>query len=234
MGHRGLNAARDHPVDLHEAPMFRSSTFARRSLFAAFLALSAVSAVSVAETAAIAASSPATAFVEGKTNKLRAILQEKAGAERDKKVEEEMKGVLDYEDMAKVALGAGTEKDFYKDRSKEELTEFTDTLRKLIEKNFKKSLTDTLDFDVTFTGEEAKGQDTLVKTLAKSKTDLKKPANKIDYQVRKKGSGYVIVDIITEDAPLVEKTYRKDFRREIEKNGFPSLMKKLKDKLAMA
>jgi phospholipid transport system substrate-binding protein len=205
---------------------------ARRSLFAAFLAFATVGAVSVAETAAMAASSPATTFVEAKTNKLRTILQGPAGPARDKKVDDEMNGVLDYDDMAKVALGAGTKDDFYAVRTKDELAEFTDTLKKLIEKNFKKSLTDTLDFDVTFTGEEAKGQDTLVKTMAKSKTDLKKPANKIDYVVRKKGSGYVIIDIITEDAPLVEKTYRKDFRREIEKNGFPSLLKKLKNKLA--
>lgn len=204
----------------------------RRSLFAACLAFAAVGAVSLAETAAMAASSPATTFVEGKTTKLRTILQGPAGPARDKKVDDEMKDVLDYDDMAKVALGAGTDNDFYKDRTKDELADFTDTLRKLIEKNFKKNLTDTLDFDVTFTGEEAKGQDTLVRTTAKSKTDPKKPANKIDYVVRKKGSGYVIVDIITEDAPLVERTYRKDFRTEIKKNGFPSLVKKLKDKLA--
>jgi len=208
--------------------MFRSI---RRSVFAVVLALSAVSAVAIAESVAYAASSGATSFVEGKTSKLRTILQAPAGAERDKKLDSEMKDVLDYEEMAKVSLGAGTEKDFFKDRSKEELSDFTDTLKKLIEKNFKKQISDTLDFDISFVGEEAKGSDTLVKTLAKSKTDVKKPANKIDYQVRKKGSGFVIVDIITEDAPLVDKTYRKDFRREIEKNGFNSLLKKLKDKL---
>jgi phospholipid transport system substrate-binding protein len=207
---------------------------ARRSLFAAFIAFAAVGAVSVAETAAIAATSGATTFVEGKTTKLRTILQGPAGAARDKKVDDEMKDVLDYDDMAKVALGAGTKDDYYKDRTKEELADFTDTLKKLIEKNFKKNLTDTLNFDVTYEGEEAmpNGSDTRVKTIAKDKTDPKKPANKIDYVVRKKGSGYVIVDIITEDAPLVERTYRKDFRNEIHKNGFPSLVKKLKDKLA--
>jgi phospholipid transport system substrate-binding protein len=205
---------------------------ARRSLFAVCLAFATVGAVSVAETAAMAAGSPATNFVEGKTTKLRSILQGPAGPARDKKVDDEMKDVLDYDDMAKVALGAGTDKDFYKDRTKEELADFTDTLRKLIEKQFKKNLTDTLDYDITFTGEEPKGSDTMVMTTAKSKTDPKAPANKINYRVRKKGASYVIVDIITEDAPLVENTYRKDFRKEINKNGFPSLLKKLKDRLA--
>ncbi|MGZ3423975.1 MAG: MlaC/ttg2D family ABC transporter substrate-binding protein [Polyangiales bacterium] len=204
----------------------------RRSLFAALLAVSAVSAATVVESASYAADGAATSFVQGKTDKLRQLLATPASAEREKKIDEELKGLIDFDLMAKSSLGYGTEHDYYTPRTKEEIADFTDVLKKLVEKNYKKNLNDTLNFDVSFVGEEAqKDGDVVVKSLAKSKTDPKKPANKIDYRLKKRDKGYVVVDLITEESPMVN-TFRKDFRKKIDKDGFPALMTQLKKKLA--
>ena len=217
--------------------MFRTI---RRSLFAstlaATLAVGTAGAI-VASPAPVAAASasPATAFLQGKHDKVRALLATPAGPERDKKVDAELTQLLDYGEMAKVALGEGCTKtadcDQYKNRSKAELDEFTGLLRQLIEKNYKKRLDQTRDYQITYKGEETKGADTLVKTEAKNLKDKREAPVLIDYVVRKQGSGYIVVDLIPEGSSMA-KTYNKEFIKVIKKNGWSELIKKMKDKLA--
>ncbi len=217
--------------------MFRTI---RRSLFAttlaASLAVGAAGAIVASPAPAAAASaSPATAFLQGKHDKVRALLATPAGPERDKKVDAELSQLLDYGEMAKVALGEGCTKsadcDQYKNRSKAELDEFTGLLRQLIEKNYKKRLDQTRDYQISYKGEEAKGADTLVKTEAKNLKDKREAPVLIDYVVRKQGSGFIVVDLIPEGSSMA-KTYNKEFIKVIKKNGWPELIKKMKDKLA--
>jgi phospholipid transport system substrate-binding protein len=202
--------------------------FVRRSLLALVLAASAgafVGATTVARPAAAQAAS-ASSFLDGKLKNVRALLNSPASPDREKKLDAELATLVDYDEMAKVALGKE-----YANRSKEEITEFTGILRQLIEKNYKKRLQDTLTYQITNKGETAQGTDKLVSTEAKNLKDPKAAAILIDYVVRPKGSGWIVVDIIPEGSSMA-KTYNKDFSKVIKKDGWPALIKKMKDKLA--
>lgn len=205
----------------------------RRTLLALALTLgTAALAVPASAESAAAPAANASSFVDGKLKTLRALLNTPASAEREKKLDAELNALLDYDDMAKTALGAGTATDEYSKRTKEELAEFTTILKQLIEKNYKKKLQETLNYDIVNKGEEAKGSDALVKTEAKSIKDKKAAPVLIDYVVRKKGASHIVVDIIVEDSPMVSRTYRKEFASTIKKDGWAGLIKKMKDKLA--
>lgn len=207
-------------------------TFARRSALVAALALSAASAsATFTEGTAQAATTPTT-FLQEKQNKVRTLLQGPASADREKKIDAELASLIDYDEMAKASLGAGTKDDEYGNRKPEELKEFTDLLRQLVEKNYKKRLNDTLKYDIKYNGEEPKDGDVLVKTTAKDTSKPKDEPVTIDYRVRKKNGNYVVVDIVTEGSSMAH-TYHKEFAKIIKnQGGFPAVIKRMKDKLA--
>jgi phospholipid transport system substrate-binding protein len=128
--------------------------------------------------------------------------------------------------MGRVALGEEHGK-----RSKEELQEFTSLLQQLVEKNYKKRLVDTLNYEVVYKDEEPKGSDVVVRTEAKNLKDKREASVEIDYVVRKKGQGFIVVDLVPEGSSMA-KTYNKEFAKVIKKDGWAALIKKMKDKLA--
>jgi ABC-type transporter MlaC component len=208
----------------------------RRSLLVAVLTVfAAAPALPAMAQSPAATAGTASGFLEGKLKAVRAQLNAPGSAEREKKIDAELSTLVDYDEMARTALGAGcttsAECDQYKVRTKEELAEFTDILRKLIEKNYKKRLQDTLNFEISNKGEEPKGGDALVKTEAKNLKDKKASPILIDYVVRKKGSGFIVIDIVPEGSSMA-KTYNKEFTKVIRKDGWATLIKKMKDKLA--
>jgi ABC-type transporter MlaC component len=201
----------------------RSSLLALALTFGTTLGMGTLAAPASADVPAATASS----FVDSKLKTLRALLGTPPSADREKKLDAELTALLDYDDMAKTALG-----EEYGKRSKEEIAEFTTILRQLIEKNYKKKLQETLNYEINNKGEEPKASDALVKTEAKSVKDKKAAPVMIDYVVRKKGATFIVVDIVVEDSPMVSRTYRKEFASTIKKDGWAGLIKKMKDKLA--
>ena len=199
---------------------------ASRSLLAAALVLGAVAAAPSASADAPAAATSASAALEAKLKVVRGLLGGPASADREKKIDAELKSLVDYDDMAKVALGAEYDK-----HSKDEISEFTEILRQLVEKNYKKRLSDTLNYEILTKGEEPQGADVLVKTEARSLKDKKAAVVQIDYVLRKKGGSWIAIDLIPEGSSMA-KTYHKEFSKVIKKDGWPTLIKKMKDKLA--
>jgi len=205
------------------------SRLIRRSYLALALTVATASlAAPVLADPPAAAPTTASGFLDAKLKTVRGLLGTPASPEREKKIDAELKGLLDYDDMAKVALGAEYDK-----HSKEEIAEFTGILRQLIEKNYKKRLEDTLNYDITITDEQPQGTDVLVKTQAKPLKDKKAAVVLIDYVVRKKGTGWIAIDLIPEGSSMA-KTYHKEFTKVIKKDGWAALIKKMKDKLAKA
>jgi ABC-type transporter MlaC component len=206
----------------------------RPLLLALSLSLASVSAfagegISLADPPVAAAKAPASEFVDGKLKTLRTLLGQPVSADRDKKLDAELVALLDYDDMAKVALDKE-----YGSRTKEEIAEFKGLLKQLIEKNYKKKLQETLKYDIKIVGETKKNDDAVVQTEAKNTADAKAQPVKIDYVVRKKGTSFIVVDIIVEDSAMVSGTYKKEFARTIKKDGWAGLIKKMKDKLAQS
>jgi phospholipid transport system substrate-binding protein len=199
----------------------------RRSLLCLALAGSVGMLVETTTTPAAAQAASASSFLDGKLKTVRGLLNTPPTPDREKKLDAELTTLVDYDEMAKVALG----EEEFKKHSKEEIAEFTSILKQLIEKNYKKRLQDTLNYEISNKGEAPTGSDTLVQTEAKNLKDKKASSILIDYVVRKKGSGWIVVDIVPEGSSMA-KTYYKDFKKVIKNDGWAGLIKKMKTKLA--
>ena len=200
----------------------------RTSLLALFLTtgVAALPPASPAHAEAPAAAT-ATSFLRAKHESIVALLKSNA-ADKDKKVDAELDAMVDYDQMAQDALGAN-----WAARKESEQKEFKDLLHQLIQKNYKKRLMSTLDYRIDYTGEDAKGTDAVVHTSAQNINDKREAPVQIDYVVRKRPSGFVVVDLVPETSSVI-KTYNKEFTKLIKDKGWDEVIKKMKDKLAKA
>ncbi len=173
---------------------------------------------------AFAAAGP-KGFVESKHSELTALLK-KEGAQSEASVSAAFDSILDYEALAQRALG-----DHWASRSDAERKEFTAVLQGLVKTAYRKNLKKTLAYDVQVTAESPVDGGTLVKTVAKHRTDPREAPLSIDYALHKVGNDWRIFDIVTEGSSLV-KNYKSQFNRVIRKNGFPELLSRMKRKLA--
>lgn len=171
---------------------------------------------------AVAAAAPAEDFMKGKHAELTALVKQN----QDKKLEAMFDEVLDYEALAKGSLG-----DEWDARSAEERAEFQKLLTQLVRAAYRKNLKKTADYDVIFKG-EAPGKDgIIVRTEAKSRKNAREEPVSVDYVVHQVDGKWRIRDIITEGSSLVG-NYKSQFRRIIKKDGFPELLKRLRNKIA--
>jgi phospholipid transport system substrate-binding protein len=112
--------------------------------------------------------------------------------------------------------------------------EVTGLLKQLVEKNYKKNLIKTLDYEVTYKGtKDVAGGDAKIRTEAKSKLKPRDPAVQVDYVVKGASNGYKVVDIVTEGSSLT-KNYMDQFHKMLitPGQGYPHVVKKLNEKVA--
>ena len=211
----------------------------RRTLLALALATGTAAVAITPATEAVAAPTKgeATKYLETKHDVVIKLLGQTAktpadAKARDEKVDAELNALVDYDQMAKDALGKEWDNPKRTDAEKKE---FTELLKQLIQKNYKKKLTQTLHYAIDYKGEDVKaaGGDVIVHTEAKNKEDKRDTTVLIDYVLRKKGAGFIVVDLVPEGSSMI-KTYNKEFKKVIEKDGFPAVLTKMKDKLAKA
>lgn len=173
-----------------------------------------------------AAASRAEHFIKGKHEELLGLVKKAKGPDDEKKLEKALDEVFDYDALARDSL-----RKYWGDLTPEQQTEFRDTLKGLVRAAYRKSLKKIVDYRVEYLG-EAKGKGgQLVRTRATSRDKARADPVSIDYVVRVDAKGAYIVNIVTEGSSLVD-TYYGQFRRIIEKKGFPELMKRMKKKLA--
>ena len=112
-------------------------------------------------------------------------------------------------------------------------SEVSDLLRRLVEKNYKKNLSKTLDFEVTYAGASTAAGDVAVHTEAKSKSKPRDPAVLVDYVVHGAPGSFRVVDIVTEGSSLT-KNYYDQFHRMLAnpEQGYPYVVRKLNEKIA--
>jgi phospholipid transport system substrate-binding protein len=193
------------------------SKFARGCLIALALAVA---------TPAMAADESAVGFMKERQTELVSLIHKGNAPDNTKKIENTFDAILDYD-----ALAQGSLESQWAERSDAERKEFQETLKKLVQRAYRKNLDRTASYDVSFDGESKQGDGMLVKTTAKSRTNAREEPISIDYIVHKVGSVWRIEDIITEGSSLI-KNYRQQFTRIIKKDGFPELMRRMKAKLA--
>lgn len=183
-----------------------------------------VSAVLLLSATAFAAG--AQAFLEAKQKDLTALIQKPKSAENDKKLQVTFDSLLDYDALAKDSLGK-----LWEQRTEAERKEFQQLLTTLVQSAYTKNIRSTLDYNIIFSGSEPAKDGQLIQTVAKHKTDPRKEPIHIDYLVHQVGGNWRVYDIITERSSLV-KNYNSQFRRIVEKNGFPDLIARMKKKAA--
>lgn len=133
--------------------------------------------------------------------------------------------MLDYQALAEASLGPE-----WAPRSDAEKAQFTSLLKQLVRNAYQKNLKKIIDFDVSYLGEEPAGDAVVVKTASKPKDPREDPVE-INFKMISDGKGWKVQDIVTEGASMVQ-GFRRDFLKVINKDGFPTLIQKMKDKLA--
>lgn len=134
--------------------------------------------------------------------------------------------MLDYQSLAQESLGSE-----WAARTDAEKAEFSELLKQLVRKSYERNLRKTLEFDIEYVAEKAKGDAMVVVTKAVSKTDKRAEPIEIEYKLAKRDGVWRVQDIVTDSVSLVS-SYRSQFTKIVKKDGFPALIKKMKDKLA--
>src|SRR5207248_3127873 len=112
-------------------------------------------------------------------------------------------------------------------------TEVSGLLKQLVQKNYKKSLQKTLDYEVNYKDARKLDNAVKVRTEAKNKTKPRDPAVQVDYLVTGSGNGQKVVDMVTEGSSLT-KNYYDQFKRMMSTpgQGYPYIVQKLNEKIA--
>ncbi|MCA9581489.1 MAG: ABC transporter substrate-binding protein [Myxococcales bacterium] len=172
----------------------------------------------------------ATGFLEKRHEEVNRLLKKpakgpEATAKRDEKITKIIAELLDYDTLSKNALV-----DHWDDKSEKERTEFVSLLRQLVERNYRSNLENTLEFQIEYGKETKKDDAVLVATTARSKTNKRAPAVRIDYLVESRGNDWAVTDVITDGVSMV-RNYRNQFNRIIRKDGWDGLIERMRTKL---
>lgn len=174
---------------------------------------------------------PPTDFVKAKSDKLFNIINQPVGKDRTAALKTEVHTLVDYEELAKRALGQHWEK-----RTPAEKQEFIGLLEELVELNYAnrfKSGSKEASYKVRYTDEKVreKTRQAIVKTMV----DYGGESTGLDYKLlQREGAApgeFTIYDVVFDDISL-EETYRDSYVPIIDKEGWPSLIKRMKDRLA--
>lgn len=210
------------------------STVLRKTFFGAALALS----LSVASSARADELGDAQKYVEKQNDTISRLLKQPASAARDSQISGTLDGYVDYDELTRRAFGepcptTKTCVNHWATLNADQKTQVRDLLKKLVEKNYRKNLIKTLDWDVAYKGaREAKQGESRVRTEAKNKVKPRDPSVQVDYLVRGTGGAFKVVDIVTEGSSLT-KNYYDQFARMMANpaQGFPYVTKKLTDRI---
>ncbi len=188
--------------------------------------LSSLVAATLLLVSATALAGAAQDYLQAKQRELTSLIAKPKSPANDASLKRTFDALLDYDALAKNSLGK-----HWDGRSDAEKKEFRDLLVTLVQSAYTKNIRSTLDYNITFAGSQKAQDGELIQTVAKHKTDARKEVIHIDYLVHQVGGNWRVYDIITERSSLV-KNYNSQFRRIIEKGGFPDLIERMKKKAA--
>ncbi len=176
-------------------------------------------------------------FVRTEQTTLQGLLRQPVSADRDAKLNHELDGMVDYDELARRTFGHPCQisipscTDHWKDLSDAQKTEVAGLLKRLVQKNYRKNLIKTLGYDVNYTRATDVGQDAKVATDAQ-KRNSRDPAISIDYLVHGTTGSFRVVDIITERSSMA-KNYYEQFHRMLTDpaQGYPHVIQRLNDRI---
>ncbi len=145
-------------------------------------------------------------------------------ARRDAQVTGVLNQMLDLDELARLAL-----EPHWATLTAEQRQEFVGLLRQLIERNYRQNLDSTQGFAVTYDAEsidQAAGTAS-VRTTARSRSDARAAPVSIEYKLRRRGSDWIVYDLVTNGSSLVS-TYHDSYTRIIRERGFPELVRRMR------
>jgi ABC-type transporter MlaC component len=182
----------------------------------------------------LASAAPALAqtpdeFVKTGHAQLEALLKQPASAQRDAQISATFDQLVDYSELIKRCF-----KEHWADLDATKQAEVSDLLKQIVRKNYKKNLSRTLNYNVTYTGVRGQGNEVTVRTQAQSKVNPRDPVVQIDYVVEGPSSGpFHVVDIVAENSSTATNYYRQFHTILTDPSkGYPNLVQKLKEKIA--
>lgn len=210
----------------------RLPSFPYRLVSSALVAFTLFAAVVTAGAAPGSARADATAtqYLKSKHDQVARVLKAPAKDAAAKKVREEkvtalIGGLLDYATVSANALP-----DHWTARTPKERDEFVSLLRELVERNYRQSLENTLEYSIKYVAEQPAGKGVVVYSTARDAKNKRSPEVTIDYQMEARGAEWVVVDVTTDGVSMVQ-NYRSQFRRIIEKDGWTGLVGRMKKRL---
>ncbi|HKQ68096.1 MAG TPA: ABC transporter substrate-binding protein [Polyangiaceae bacterium] len=171
------------------------------------------------------AADSAGTFIQTRQTQVTSLLRQAPGSQRDKQVAAVLDGMIDYDELAKRSLAK-----HWGDLSDAQRKDFTETLKRVVQKSYEKNLKNILEYRVDYLGEEPAPEGVVVHTRASSTATKEEPID-VDYSLLHAQSDWKVFDIVTAGSSLVN-NYRSQFNRVIQKDGFDALLKKMKDRLA--
>ena len=143
--------------------------------------------------------------------------------EQRAELKEIINGVIDFEEMAKIALD-----ETYTTISEESRVEFIDLFSTIIRDHSLNTL-DIYRAKITYNSIELENGTAMVKTMAELK-DVRTP---VGYKMELEGQEWVITDMSVDDLWTAE-SYKNQFQRIIQRRGFDTLMESLRKRAAKA
>jgi ABC-type transporter MlaC component len=195
-------------------------------------------AVGTLALAPFARAGDAHSFIEQEHAKLMQLLRQPPSGSRDAEVDRALDDFVEYEELTHRAFGEPCPaaipscEDLWAKYDEKQKHELSDLLAQLVRKSYRRNLTKTLDYDVSYRGSRDSGEDTRVLTEAKSKSNAHEPAVRVDYVVKQTSHGYRVVDIVTEGSSLT-KNYYEQFRKKMDNpnDGYQNIVQKLREKI---
>jgi phospholipid transport system substrate-binding protein len=188
---------------------------------------------------ALADTNGAQTFVEKEHGNIKKLVDTNAPSDQ---VRRAIDGMVDYDELARRTMGKPCPaavpqctNHWDKDLDDGKRKEFTELLRKLVEKNYHKNLNRTRDYDITYRGAKDAGEQNLakVRTEAESKAKPRDPAVQVDYVIMGQGDRYKVIDIVTEGSSMSKNYYDQCHKMLITPGqGWPYLVQKFNEKIA--
>jgi phospholipid transport system substrate-binding protein len=133
---------------------------------------------------------------------------------------------LDYDELARRSLGR-----HWDGLTPKQRTEFTNTLRELVERSYLKQIHGSPNYNIKYEKEAKNGNEATVDATLNTTSRGKKVQIALQYKMIGKNGKWVVYDVVTDEQSMLE-NYRAEFNKIISKEGFDALMKRMQKKLA--
>lgn len=142
--------------------------------------------------------------------------------EKEKKVQTKVREFFDFPMLARLSLGR-----HWKTRTPAQQQEFSGLFIELVEESYIRRSRDLVgNYDLTFTGEQVKGERSKVTcTVARRDADIE-----ITYELHRKDGKWMIFNIVLDNVDLIQ-NYQSQFNSIILKYGWDDLIKRMQKKL---